>query len=151
MHIYYRLMTRQNDQTTVGKRSLTPPHSKRVSAAPENIRFETAQTLTLTYIILTFTFFPFTQLGKTVFYLHVRPSDARMRHRQKDYGSVESRNTTFRLAQIQVSATSALKFDRTSGSKPHNINFHVFFDNAPGITCFLYLHELSFDTRVSHW
>ena len=34
MHIYYRLMTRQNDQTTVGKRSLTPPHSKRVSAAP---------------------------------------------------------------------------------------------------------------------
>ena len=34
MHIYYRLMTQQNDQTTVGKRSLTPPHSKRVSAAP---------------------------------------------------------------------------------------------------------------------
>jgi hypothetical protein len=25
MHIYYRLMTRQNYQTTVGKRSLTPP------------------------------------------------------------------------------------------------------------------------------
>ena len=34
MHIYYRLMTRQNYQTTVGKRSLTHPHSKRVSAAP---------------------------------------------------------------------------------------------------------------------
>ena len=52
-----------------------------------NIRFETAQTLTLTYIILTFTFFPITQLGKTAFYLHVRPSDAQMRHRQKAYGS----------------------------------------------------------------
>ena len=40
MHIYYRLMTRQNYQTTVGKRSITPPpprHSKRVSAAPESI------------------------------------------------------------------------------------------------------------------
>jgi hypothetical protein len=30
MHIYYRLMT------TVGKKSLTHPHSKRVSAAPDN-------------------------------------------------------------------------------------------------------------------
>ena len=50
---------------------------------------------------------------------------------------VDSRNTTFRLAQIQVSATRALKFDRTSGSKPHNINFHVFFDYAPGITYIL--------------
>jgi hypothetical protein len=53
----------------------------------QNIRFETAQTLTLTYIILTFTFFPITQLRKTAFYLHVRPSDARVRHRQKAYGS----------------------------------------------------------------
>jgi hypothetical protein len=33
MHIYYRLMTRQNYQT-VGKKSLTHSHSKRVSAAP---------------------------------------------------------------------------------------------------------------------
>jgi hypothetical protein len=30
-----------------------------------------------------------------------------------------------------------LKFNRTQGSKPHNINFHVFFDYAPGITCFV--------------
>jgi hypothetical protein len=52
-----------------------------------NIRFETAQTLTLTYIILTLTFFPITQLEKTAFYLHVRPSDARMRYRQKAYGT----------------------------------------------------------------
>jgi hypothetical protein len=37
MHIYYRLMTRQNHQTAVGKRSLTHPHSKGVSAAPGNI------------------------------------------------------------------------------------------------------------------
>jgi hypothetical protein len=36
MQIYYRLMTRQNYQTTVGKRSLTHPHSKRVSAAPDH-------------------------------------------------------------------------------------------------------------------
>jgi hypothetical protein len=59
-----------------------------------------------------------------------------MRHRQKAY-IVDSRNITFRPAQIQVSATRALKFDRTSGSKPHIINFHIFFDYAPGITCFL--------------
>jgi hypothetical protein len=52
-----------------------------------NIRFETAQTLTLTYIILTFTSFSISQLEKTAFYLHVWPSDARMRHRQKAYGS----------------------------------------------------------------
>jgi hypothetical protein len=46
-------------------------------------------------------------------------------------------NTIFKLAQIGISATKALKFHRTSGSKQHNINFHVLFDYAPGITCFL--------------
>ena len=51
---------------------------------------------------------------------------------------VDSRNRIFRLAQIQVSATRALKFDRTPGSKQHNIKFHVFFDYAPGISCFLF-------------
>jgi hypothetical protein len=50
---------------------------------------------------------------------------------------VDSRNTIFKLAQIGISATKALKFHRTSGSKQHNINFHVLFDYAPGITCFL--------------
>jgi hypothetical protein len=34
MHIYYRLMTRQNYQTTVGKRSLTPPPPTRRGLAP---------------------------------------------------------------------------------------------------------------------
>ena len=52
---------------------------------------------------------------------------------------------------IEFYAAEALKFNRTQGAKPHNINFHVFFDYAPGITCFVYLHGLSFDTRVSHW
>jgi hypothetical protein len=50
---------------------------------------------------------------------------------------VDSRNTIFNLAQIRLSATKALKFDRTSGSKKHNINFHVFFDYTAGKTCFL--------------
>jgi hypothetical protein len=58
--------------------------------------------------------------------------------------TVDSKNTIFRLAQIQVSATRALKLDRTSGSKRHNINFHVFFDNAPGITCFV-------SSRTVYW
>ena len=52
--------------------------------------------------------------------------------------------------EIPVSAAEALKFNRTQDTKPHNINFHVFFDYAPGITCFVYLHALCFDTRVSH-
>jgi hypothetical protein len=43
----------------------------------------------------------------------------------------------FQAAEIRVSATKALKFDRTSGSKQHNINFHVFFDYTAGKTCFL--------------
>jgi hypothetical protein len=34
MHIYYRLMTRQNYQTTVGKRSLTPTPTRRGLAPP---------------------------------------------------------------------------------------------------------------------
>jgi hypothetical protein len=51
--------------------------------------------------------------------------------------TVDSWNTNFRPWQIQESATGALKFNRTSGSKQHNINFHVFFDYAPGITCLL--------------
>jgi hypothetical protein len=50
---------------------------------------------------------------------------------------VDYRNTIFKLAQIRVSATKALKFDRTSGSKQHNINFHVLFDYTAGKTCFL--------------
>jgi hypothetical protein len=37
----------------------------------------------------------------------------------------------------RLSATKALKFDRTPGSKKHNINFHVFFDYTAGKTCFL--------------
>jgi hypothetical protein len=52
---------------------------------------------------------------------------------------VDSRNTIFKLAQICISATETLKFDRTSGSKQHNVNFHVFFDYTPGITSFLSL------------
>ena len=63
---------------------------------------------------------------------------------------VDSKNAIFRPRKFPVSAAEALKFNRTQGTKPHNINFHVFFDYAPGITCFVYLHELSFDTRVSH-
>ena len=50
---------------------------------------------------------------------------------------MDSRNTIFKLAQIRLSATKALKFDRTPGSKKHNINFHVFFDYTAGKTCFL--------------
>ena len=42
--------------------------------------------------------------------------------------TVDSKNIIFRPLKIQVSATGALKFNRTSGSKEHNINFHVFFD-----------------------
>jgi hypothetical protein len=37
-------------------------------------------------IILTFTSFSITQLEKPAFYLHARPSGARMRHQQKAYG-----------------------------------------------------------------
>jgi hypothetical protein len=43
----------------------------------------------------------------------------------------------FQAVHIRISATKALKFDRTSGSKQHNINFHVFFDYAAGKTCFV--------------
>ena len=43
---------------------------------------------------------------------------------------------------VPVSAAEALKFNRTQGTKPHNINFHVFFVYAPGITGFVYLHGL---------
>ena len=57
---------------------------------------------------------------------------------------------SFQTVQFPVSAADALIFNRTQGTKPHNINFHVFFDYAPGITCSVYLHELSFDTRVRH-
>jgi hypothetical protein len=64
--------------------------------------------------------------------------------------TVDSTNAIFRPRKIPVSAAEALKFNRTQGSKPHNIYFHVFSDYAPGITCFVYLQELSFDTRVSH-
>ena len=56
---------------------------------------------------------------------------------------------SFQTVTFPVSAAGALKFNRTQGTKPHNINFHVFFVYAPGITCFVYLHGLSFDTRVS--
>jgi hypothetical protein len=51
--------------------------------------------------------------------------------------TVDSWNTIFKLAHIPLSATKVLKFDRTSGSKKHNINFHVFFDYTAGKTCFL--------------
>jgi hypothetical protein len=51
--------------------------------------------------------------------------------------TVDSRNTIVNLAQIRISATKASKFDRTSGSKQHNINFHVFFDYTARKTCFL--------------
>ena len=87
---------------------------------------------------ITFTSFSINQLEKPAFYLHARPSGARMRHRQKAYGPwIYSRNTIFKLAQIRISATKTLKFDRTSGSKQHNINFDVFFDNTAVKTCFL--------------
>jgi hypothetical protein len=62
---------------------------------------------------------------------------------------VDSRNTIFKLAQIRISSTKALKFDRTSGSKQHNINFHVFFDYTAGKTCF-YLHALLGGARMKH-
>jgi hypothetical protein len=51
--------------------------------------------------------------------------------------TVDYRNSIFKLAQIRASSRKALKFDRTLGSKQHNINFHVLFDYAPGITGFL--------------
>ena len=87
---------------------------------------------------ITFTSFSINQLEKPAFYLHARPSGARMRHREKAYGPwIYSRNTIFKLAQIRISATKALKFHRTSGSKQHNINFDVFFDNTAVKTCFL--------------
>ena len=57
---------------------------------------------------------------------------------------MDSRNTIFKLAQIRISATKALTFDRTSGSKKHNINFHVFFDYTAGKTCFL-------TPRTAYW
>jgi ribosomal protein S17E len=57
---------------------------------------------------------------------------------------VDSRNTIFEPAQIRISSTKALKFDRTSGSKQHNINFHILFDYEPGITCF-------FSTWTVYW
>ena len=50
---------------------------------------------------------------------------------------MDTRNTILKLAHIRLSATKALKFDRTSGSKQHNINFDVFFDNTAVKTCFL--------------
>jgi hypothetical protein len=51
--------------------------------------------------------------------------------------TVHSKNVILRPWYIPVSAAEALKFNRTRGTKPHNINFHVFFDYAPGITCFI--------------
>ena len=57
---------------------------------------------------------------------------------------MDSRNTIFKLAQIRISATKALTFDRTSGSKKHNINFQVFFDYTAGKTCFL-------TPRTAYW
>ena len=63
--------------------------------------------------------------------------------------TVYSRNTIFTLAQIRISATKALKFDRTSGSKQHNINFHVFFVYTAGKTCF-YLHARPSGARMNH-
>ena len=56
----------------------------------------------------------------------------------------------FKLAQIRISATKALKFDRTSGSKQHNINFHVFFDYTAGKTCFLSPRTAYSGARMRH-
>jgi hypothetical protein len=63
--------------------------------------------------------------------------------------TVDSWNTIFKLAQITLSATKALKFDRTSGLKKHNINFHVFFDYTAGRTCF-YLHARLCGAQMKH-
>jgi hypothetical protein len=61
-----------------------------------------------------------------------------MRHRQKDYGPwIPEIEFSSWPIHFRISATKALKFDRTSGSKKHNINFHVFFDYTAGKTCFL--------------
>jgi hypothetical protein len=48
--------------------------------------------------------------------------------------TADSRNAIFKLAHIRLPATKALKFDGTSGTKHHNINFHVFFDYTAGKT-----------------
>jgi hypothetical protein len=53
------------------------------------------------------------------------------------------------LAQIRLSATKDLKYDRTTGSKKHNINFHVVLDYAAGKTCF-YLHARPSGARMRH-
>ena len=42
----------------------------------------------------------------------------------------------------RLSATKALKFDRTPGSKKHNINFHVSFDYTAGKPVFISTHGL---------
>jgi hypothetical protein len=52
----------------------------------------------------------------------------------ESFSTADSRNTIFKLAQIRLSATKALKFDRTPGSKKHNIYFLVFFDYTAGKT-----------------
>ena len=99
---------------------------------------------------ITFTSFSINQLEKPAFYLHARPSGARMRHRQKAYGPwIYSRNTIFKLAQIRISATKALKFDGISGSKQHNINFHVFRLHSCKKPAF-YLHARPSGARMRH-
>jgi hypothetical protein len=53
---------------------------------------------------------------------------------------IDSKNIIFRLAQIQVSATGALKFNTPIEHKVRNViilTFTVFFDYTAGKTCFL--------------
>jgi hypothetical protein len=44
----------------------------------------------------------------------------------------------------------ALKFNTKSGSQQHNINFQVYFDYAPGITCLLSSWIVYSDTLIRH-
>jgi hypothetical protein len=89
-------------------------------------------------IILTFTSFSIMHLhgitcflsSRTVFWYTSKAST-------ESLWTVDSKIIVFRPWKITFSAAEALKFNRTQGSKSHNINFHVFFDYAPGITCFV--------------
>jgi hypothetical protein len=64
-------------------------------------------------IILTFTSFSIRQLEKPAFYLHGQLKWCTSKTSTERLLIVDSKNTIFRHAQIQVSATGALKFNRT--------------------------------------
>jgi hypothetical protein len=63
--------------------------------------------------------FSITRLKKLVFYVHIRPNDARIRHKKESLLTVDCKNIVHRPAQIQLSATEALKRNRTKGSTRH--------------------------------